>query len=267
MLDDGHGMSEDRLHDAMRFGSTSPLAKRSALDLGRFGLGMKTASLSQCRSVTVISKADGTLNACTWDLDRLTDAKVPAWKAVIPDGKTLAKDRVAGPLVEKLDAWKSGTAVIWQTLDAVLSDAAGASSEERFSGVLNQARRHLETVFHRFLASEAGRRAIAMDFNGTPISPFDPFGPLTERLSQPPGLLVEGRVMQDSEQILAGEGEKGVPVENARFGLEERVGAKRRSSISMTSLPSRRKARRGSGGRHGFMPPANDSAEEWQVFV
>lgn len=177
VLDNGNGMTRDRLHEAMRFGSTSPLAKRSPLDLGRFGLGMKTASLSQCRSVTVISKTGGEVSACAWDIDRLKEAKTPQWKAIIPDERMLKDDPVAGPLLEEIKGRSSGTAVIWQRLDAVLSDAAGASSEQRFSSVLDQTRRHLETVFHRFLASEAGRKPVRMDFNGSPLNPFDPFGP------------------------------------------------------------------------------------------
>lgn len=177
ILDNGRGMTRAKLHDAMRFGSTSPLAKRSPLDLGRFGLGMKTASLSQCRSVTVVSKCEGDINACLWDLNRLTETREAEWKAFIPDRAMLAKDPVTGPLVTDLADWKSGTVVIWQGLDAVLSDAAGTISEQRFSSELDSARRHIETVFHRFLGAEPGRRAIAMDFNGSQLSGFDPFGP------------------------------------------------------------------------------------------
>ena len=61
ILDDGDGMSEDRLLEAMRFGGVGPDVARGATDLGRFGLGLKTASLSQCRQLTVASKIAGTL--------------------------------------------------------------------------------------------------------------------------------------------------------------------------------------------------------------
>jgi len=100
ITDNGHGMSLKELHEAMRFGSISPLTRRSAVDLGRFGLGMKTASLSQCRSVTVVSKADGRTNACVWDLDRLAETRTPEWKAFIPDREALDRDPVACSLVE-----------------------------------------------------------------------------------------------------------------------------------------------------------------------
>src|SRR5947209_1369949 len=47
--DDGIGMDNDELIQAMKPGSRNPNEERSAKDLGRFGLGLKTASFSQCR--------------------------------------------------------------------------------------------------------------------------------------------------------------------------------------------------------------------------
>lgn len=177
VCDDGHGMPRDRLHEAMRFGSSSPLAKRSPQDLGRFGLGMKTASLSQCRAVTVVSKSSGEAHACIWDLDLLAERNKPEWRASIPQPSELAADPVAGPLLAELQKRTSGTFVLWERLDVVLSDAAGAGSEQRFSALMDQARTHVQTVFHRFLSAEGGRRAVRMDFNGSSLAAFDPFGP------------------------------------------------------------------------------------------
>jgi hypothetical protein len=79
ITDDGCGMDFDALVSAMRFGSTSPLAPRKATDLGRFGLGLKTASLSQCRHLIVASKVKGDLCACEWDLAALAQAKSAGW--------------------------------------------------------------------------------------------------------------------------------------------------------------------------------------------
>jgi hypothetical protein len=79
ILDDGCGMSKDELKNAMRPGSRNPLEEREPKDLGRFGLGLKTASLSQCRNLCVASKpAKGSLNARTWDLDALANS--PDWR-------------------------------------------------------------------------------------------------------------------------------------------------------------------------------------------
>lgn len=178
IMDNGHGMSPKALHDAMRFGSISPLTKRSKADLGRFGLGMKTASLSQCRSVTVISKAGGRLSACAWDLDRLAESRTPEWKAFIPDREALEQDPVTRPLVYLLSETRNGTVVTWQRLDGVLSNTGtGSAAEPRFSAIMDHARRHIETVFHRFLLPEVGKRAVRVDFNGSDLTAFDPFGP------------------------------------------------------------------------------------------
>ena len=70
-IDDGHGMSEPDLIEAMRPGSRNPRDTRSKDDLGRFGLGLKTASFSQCRCLTVVSRKDGITTARRWDLDEV----------------------------------------------------------------------------------------------------------------------------------------------------------------------------------------------------
>ena len=71
ILDNGMGMTSDEINDAMRYGSQSSLNERQATDLGRFGLGLKTASLSQCRCLTVISKQGRSVQARRWDLDEV----------------------------------------------------------------------------------------------------------------------------------------------------------------------------------------------------
>ena len=56
IVDNGHGMAEPELTEAMRLGTRSPTDEREPFDLGRFGLGMKTAAFSQCRRLTVITR-------------------------------------------------------------------------------------------------------------------------------------------------------------------------------------------------------------------
>ena len=73
VIDNGTGMNRNELLDAMRYGSKSSLEERDQNDLGRFGLGMKTASLSQCRKLTVFSKKDGVLTGACWDLDYIIE--------------------------------------------------------------------------------------------------------------------------------------------------------------------------------------------------
>jgi hypothetical protein len=106
ILDDGRGMSPDELTAAMRHGSRSPREVREAGDLGRFGLGMKTASFSQCRRLTVVSSVDGIRAARCWDLDQVVDRD--EWILQILDPASIARL----PFVEQLAP--TGTMVLWQ---------------------------------------------------------------------------------------------------------------------------------------------------------
>lgn len=69
ILDDGIGMNNTQIDAAMQYGSQSPSDIRDASDLGRYGLGLKTASLSQCRVLTVVSKQGNIIIGRRWDLD------------------------------------------------------------------------------------------------------------------------------------------------------------------------------------------------------
>ena len=90
ILDDGIGMTRDELVHAMVLGAVSPLVKRSRNDLGRFGLGLKTASFSQCRRLTVVSKRNGEVSSFSWDLDFL--AKAREWSLIENDPGELASE-------------------------------------------------------------------------------------------------------------------------------------------------------------------------------
>ncbi len=83
ILDNGEGMTEEGLLNAMRPGSQNPLEGRGATDLGRFGLGLKTASFSQCRRLTVVTKQKGVVSAAVWDLDYV--AEKDDWLVQIPE--------------------------------------------------------------------------------------------------------------------------------------------------------------------------------------
>ena len=71
ILDDGHGMSADEARQGMRLAGKSASSERTPHDLGRFGLGLKTASLSQCRDLVLVSKKDGETCGFQWNLDHL----------------------------------------------------------------------------------------------------------------------------------------------------------------------------------------------------
>jgi hypothetical protein len=124
IVDDGKGMSEEELIAAMRPGSKSPLATRNEPDLGRFGLGLKSASFSQCRRLTVVSRKDGKTSAAVWDLDDV--AKRNEWAVQLPDG-------VEGiPVVHQLGA--TGIPAILNPLIRFLKKAR----TEEFRDALNE---------------------------------------------------------------------------------------------------------------------------------
>lgn len=168
ILDNGKGMTEDELLAAMRHGAHGPKQQRAPKDLGRFGLGLKTASFSQCRSLTVVSARDGDTCGAEWDLDRIDAAD--DWVLSILD----EADIQIFPHMDRLG--KKGTAVIWQKLDRLMEDEAGDRSQEIVNEKLEVVGRHLSLVFHRFLSGEVkGRSRISITINGRPIAAFDPF--------------------------------------------------------------------------------------------
>ena len=175
IVDDGDGMCEEKLVEAMRFGSQSPRIARDPHDMGRFGLGLKTASISQCRRFTVVSLHRGAFSASSWDLDDLGEGA--DWELIVHNPAMIAKLPLLGELSGLLRLAGSGTIVCWQRIDQPFAAKGAEESEVFFSAAMDRARKHLELVYHRFLSPEIGKRAIKMDFNGNPIEAFDPFGP------------------------------------------------------------------------------------------
>lgn len=177
IIDDGRGMTKAELLNAMRPGSQSPAAIRDSADLGRFGLGMKTASFSQARCLTVLSRRDGELSAARWDLDLVVERD--DWLLQLPP----AFDPLALSGVESLGS--GGTAVVWEKLDRIADGLIGASLADHLLDRMDSARRHLELVFHRFLQGDKGIRKVRIVMNGRDLVGFDPFhtkSPATQRL-------------------------------------------------------------------------------------
>jgi len=167
VIDDGCGMGEPTLLEAMRPGTTNPREVRDPRDLGRFGLGLKTASFSQCRKVTVRTRQiHSPVVARCWDLDHI--AQVDAWQLLKTCG-----DRAAS-LSKKLDELPHGTAVVWEKLDRLVKGAVTESDqdESNFFSRADCVRDHLAAVYHRFLT---GPRSLQIQLNGNAIKPWDPF--------------------------------------------------------------------------------------------
>lgn len=168
--DNGSGMDNTELVQALRPGSKNPLDERGLKDLGRFGLGLKTASFSQCRKLSVISKK---LNDepvfWTWDLDFVN--QTGNWNLIkyLPEGN----------FEDGINTIKSGTIVIWTDIDRLVKDLQRDDDNafDKFLEIMKHVKSHLAMVFHRFL--ENGKLKIL--FQDRPVEGWNPF--LTNELS------------------------------------------------------------------------------------
>ena len=162
ILDDGLGMDAAVLAQAMRLGGNGLSIERGNSDLGRFGLGLKTASLSQCRQMSVISRQQASTAALILDVDVVGQK---GWFAVVPSALPIHA------LVSKLQELEHGTLVLWDRFDA-LSELSGLEKDAFFLR-LQDIRAHLGMVFHRFIDGDA--RRVKISLNGNPVRSWDPF--------------------------------------------------------------------------------------------
>ena len=167
ILDNGSGMNEKEINIAMQYGSKNPTEERDKKDLGRFGLGLKTASLSQCRCLTVISKQGERLEGRQWDIDHVIE--VGDWSLIILDAEEINQF----PQVEELKKYESGTLVIWQKLDRL--KAGEINFELSLGRKIDRVRNHLSLVYHRYLMGESGIRKLKLFINGEKVKAIDPF--------------------------------------------------------------------------------------------
>lgn len=164
ILDDGHGMSDSELESAMRLGDKNPLTVRNAGDLGRFGMGLKTASFSQCRRLTVATSKDGHRSCLRWDLAELAANPDSGW--LLFEGPAPGSE----PHISVLANQKAGTLVLWETLDRIVT--TGYKSED-YLALIDDVEAHLAMVFHRLIQGPRARLKLVL--NGHAIKPWDPF--------------------------------------------------------------------------------------------
>lgn len=161
LLDNGCGMQNEELVEAMRLSSKDPDDIRDKTDLGRFGLGLKTASFSQCKKLTVISKKDETTSIKQWDLDFIS--RENKWLLTTPDLSIY----MSHPLLQELCNKQSGTLVIWENIDRY--------RQETFATQIDKLRNHLSLVFHRFLEGINISKRLRININNKVLPPFNPF--------------------------------------------------------------------------------------------
>lgn len=161
ILDNGCGMDEPELENAMLFGSNRDNKFDHELELGRFGLGLKSASLSQCRKFIVVSKKSSEINALAFDLDVVEE------KNKLFLEKYSEKELIQLPHVNELCSLESGTLVIWTKFDKIQGSAR--KFEDSFRNLVADSKKHVEMVFHRFYDS------LSIYYNGKRIEERDPF--------------------------------------------------------------------------------------------
>lgn len=168
IFNNGIGMTPTELREAMRYGSSG--RGYGTDDLGKFGLGLKTASMSQCRRLSVASRHNpdrADIAGYSWDLEHIE--RTDRWEILPVDG---TKHLIRQPLKES-----TGTVVLWERLDRILGykHPYGEIARKRLSQTCREIEMHLRMVFHKFLNGEARRRPLKIYLNSNPITPWDPF--------------------------------------------------------------------------------------------
>lgn len=166
ICDDGCGMSRDELLDAMKYGSQKKRDNRDEKDLGRFGLGLKSASLSQCRKLTVASKRQGEISAYIWDLDIIEEKR--DWYMIECTPAQISSIRE----ITFLDEIDNGTVVVWENFDLIEKSSGNIYAE--LSRYQETTSKYLSLIFHRFL-NNSGKNKLTIKINNYTISGFDPF--------------------------------------------------------------------------------------------
>jgi hypothetical protein len=173
--DDGVGMSRDELVAAMRPASANPEDPRELHDLGRFGWGLKSASLSQARVLTVVSWTSEECTAAIWDIDNLEN-----WSMELLVGDEVFELLKAAPTT------KSGTEVIWSRCDRLLDQDVLSSLDVQLNEKLSHASKQLSLIFHRYLSGETGSKLV-IEMQGYALKPVDPFmttHPATQKVDE-----------------------------------------------------------------------------------
>lgn len=166
IADNGHGMTPDLVHEALRFGSRRTYSQG---ELGRYGLGLKTASLSQARKLTLVSKTDDVLVPTVRQLSLDSVEHHDNWVIGEP-GESPAIDEAVELLGHGLR-----TVIVWEDLDRVIPDSMTEGwVRRRMSASGQKVANHLAMVFHKFLDGSAGRK-VTMQVDGVMVSPWDPF--------------------------------------------------------------------------------------------
>lgn len=187
--DNGLGMKKSELLEAMAIGSSDPDQHRDHLDLGRFGMGMKTAAFSLGKCLTVISKCDGILSNAQWDLDYIKQCN--QWGLKISD----ESNNLLMDLAPHLAQYSNGTLVCISNIDKLISEEKSSEKEKKkFFRYIENVKKHLSLVFHRFIENDE----IKIRINDSDVKPWNPFIPNVRAVQE----LEKEEIIVDGHQIV-----------------------------------------------------------------
>ncbi len=165
IVDNGYGMSKEQLFEAMRLGSCTVENERAIDDLGRYGMGLKSASLSQCKILTVVSAQNNVRVAYKWDYNHIQQQK--DW--ILLELNDFEINKL--PYIEHLQG--QGTIVIWEDFDIIAKSGTG-NTYDILQKQQAKLAKYLSLIFHRYLNGKTGKK-LTININQYELKPLDPF--------------------------------------------------------------------------------------------
>ena len=175
LLDNGIGLSSSELVNAMTLAGNNPLEERHEDDLGRFGLGLKTASFSQCKQLTVITFNNQSLSAAEIDLDEVSKNNDKGFRVGILEDNDIDSLSILTKQFPNFISSKIGTLVLWRKMDRIDHFDHVDTREKKFSSMSSSVRERIQLTFHRFMKKENANDKIEIIFNKDLLEYFDPF--------------------------------------------------------------------------------------------
>lgn len=164
IYDNGDGMNENKLIASMKIGSADPSDTRDIDDLGRFGMGMKTAAFSLGKKLTVQTKQSDNVSSACWDLNYIESQKDGVWSLLVGDS-VISEDH------NKLTSFETGTIIKIESLDRLIDETSLKKSKVNFYKIADKVAKHIGLIFHRFIEEDS----LEIYFGSDLIKPWNPF--------------------------------------------------------------------------------------------
>ena len=169
IADNGKGMNSDELLDSMKIGSADPNDVRDEKDLGRFGMGMKTAAFSIAKQLLVVSKQDGVCVNAEWDLDFVSQTE--CWNVILKNEQEINDYIELNTKNVGFNLWENGTLIVLSNLDRLIDFDNLDKSKKRFYKIIKNIKEHMAMIFHRFIEDED----VEIYINGNRLEAWNPF--------------------------------------------------------------------------------------------